>query len=82
MLEKLKDFFKKVRKFNLWDSLVAKKIKVYKKDIEFKKELIVFHQAGLDEADRLKTESLRAISALAEYMKELENKVKDLEKCL
>jgi len=82
MLEKVKDFFKKVRNFNLLESLITKKINYYKKCIDSKKELIVFYQDKLDEADKLKTDSLREISILADDMKKLEDKVKDIEKCL
>ena len=77
---KIKDFFKKVKAFSLLDYLLNRRIGCLYFKMGLKKDLIIFFQGKLTEADEMKTNAGRSISKLADEIKELKEKIKDIKK--
>ena len=75
--EIIKDFIKKIKDFSLLRTLLDRKLRCLTATIKFKKEVIIYHQTKLTEADELKTSSLREISKLADEIKEIQKQMDD-----
>jgi len=80
--ENIKNFFKKVRNFSLFDYLLTKRVNRLEFKKELKKDLIMYQQGILVEADKAKVSALRTISKLADEIKVIEHNIENIKKVI
>lgn len=79
---KIKDFFKKVKKFSLTKFLLDKKISSIKLDIEFKKALISEYSDDITMAEATIVVKNKGIKILNDEIVDLETNIYNIEKLL